>query len=128
VHDVVLASKALSLLTGSRELDMVGDGEAGLWCVLARPFCPEARFLAADVARFDPTSDSGYLERLFIPGIRYIGDLRMALALAAPARTLLHGAGTPRPWEPLRSLYRGLDAPERSRVEWSRRGIRSLLR
>ena len=75
------------------DVDLIGTGEAGLWCLLARVVAPISTRLVADAARFPIADDASYIDRLFIPGLRKAGDVRSALALAAPAPTLIHNAG-----------------------------------
>jgi hypothetical protein len=45
-----------------------------------------------DVGRFDTSSDTAYLERLYIPGLRRAGDLRTASRLAR-GKLVIHNAG-----------------------------------
>ena len=42
------------------------------------------RKLAADLAGFDWGRDEDYRDRLYIPGLRRLGDVPTAVALAAP--------------------------------------------
>ena len=60
---------------------IVADGDAALAALLASTVAlvPVA---VLDVGRFDTSNDAGYLERLYIPGLRRAGDLQTAASLA----------------------------------------------
>lgn len=89
VQDIVTALAWLRSQGG--RVDLVGTGQAGLWCLLARALTP-ADSCAVDLANFTGT-DQAFAERLPIPLIRAAGDLRAALTLAAPGPLLLWHAG-----------------------------------
>ncbi|MDE2995082.1 MAG: acetylxylan esterase [Chloroflexota bacterium] len=93
VYDVVTAVAALRQLAGAAAVDLVGAGDAGLWCLLARAIAGESiRKLAVEMTDFGWDRDEHYRDRLYIPGLRRLGDMPTAVALAAPASLLLHGA------------------------------------
>lgn len=84
---------ALAYLRGRRdvsETSVVGTGQAGLWCLLAKPFAPEVKSLVVDTDGFDASDDEKYLGELYTPCIKRAGDFRVASALCAPARLFLH--------------------------------------
>ncbi len=92
VYDVVTAVAVLRQLSEAAAIDLVGTGDAGLWCLLARAVAGEGiRKLAADLAGFGWDRDEDYRDRLYIPGLRRLGDVHTAIALAAPSPLLLHG-------------------------------------
>ena len=94
VYDVVTAVAVLRQLAGAAAVDLVGADAAGLWCLLARAVAGKSvRKLAADMNGFGWDRDEAYRDRLYIPGLRRLGDVSTALALAAPAPLLLHGTG-----------------------------------
>jgi hypothetical protein len=70
---------------------VVATGDAGLAALLAAAVAP-ARMSVVDVGEFNPSSDSDYLEHLYIPGLRRAGGLQTA-ASAAGNRVLIHNAG-----------------------------------
>ncbi|HUX85577.1 MAG TPA: hypothetical protein VMW65_01130, partial [Chloroflexota bacterium] len=94
------------------DVPLVGQGEAGLWCLLARPIAPNPPPVIADVAQFTPSDDMCYLSQLFTPGLRRLGDLRTALALAAPSPVLIHNAGNAFQVPEVVALYAGLGQRE----------------
>ncbi len=116
VYDVVTAVAVLRQLAGAAAVDLVGAGDAGLWCLLARAVAGErVRKLAADMNGFGWDRDEDYRDRLYIPGLRRQGAVPTALALAAPAPLLLHGteadsAALP-PTRRLHRLYAALGRP-----------------
>ncbi len=93
VQDIVTA---LAWLHGRKDvsaINLVGLDEAGLWCLLARPFAPFVKKTAADAVQFNPTSDTAYLKQLYVPVLRRAGDFRAAVALIGSAPLLIHNAG-----------------------------------
>lgn len=74
VQDILTAAAYCKREYG--EVDLVGSGRGGLWALLAQAIAPVFRLTVADAARFPTGDDSAYLERLFIPGIRRVGDFR----------------------------------------------------
>jgi hypothetical protein len=93
VQDIVTA---LTWLRGRKDvgaINLVGLDEAGLWCLLARPFAPFVVKMVADAAQFDAASDAAWLKSLYVPVLRRAGDFRAALALIGDAPLLVHNAG-----------------------------------
>jgi hypothetical protein len=82
---------------------LVASGDAALAGLLALAIVP-GREAILDVGEFDTSSDAGFDERLYIPGLRRAGDLQTAASMAK-GRIVVHGAGprfqvaglTPRP-------------------------------
>ncbi len=70
---------------------IVADGDAALAALLALAV-RSVPVAILDVGRFDTSSDTGYLDRLFIPGLRRAGDLQTAASLAR-GKVLVHNAG-----------------------------------
>jgi hypothetical protein len=95
---------------------IVGQGLAGLWSLLARPFFRTPFALVADVAGFDGGDDGAYLERLHIPLLRQAGDFQTAALLAPPSPLLLHNLGTHFSSEPFEHSFKVQGAPNRLRV------------
>lgn len=82
---------------GAGTVDVVGVGAGGAWALLARALAPTlaAGALCADMDAFPVDDDRAYVERCYAPGLRRVGDLRTAAALAAVRPVLLHGLGAP---------------------------------
>ena len=85
VEDVVAAVSA------NPGAAIVADGDAALAALLASAV-RSVPVAILDVGRFDTSSDAGYLERLYIPGLRRAGDLQTAASLAR-GKVLVHNAG-----------------------------------
>jgi len=112
VQDILTAVVALRRLTGAHAVEVLGMGEAGLWCLLARALAPDMiAHLVADLGGFDWESEDAYLRQLCLPHLLRAGGLAGAVALAAPAAlTLYHAAGRVPAW--LIDLYRQLGTPD----------------
>jgi hypothetical protein len=70
---------------------LVAAGDWGLPALLALALVPVNRAVV-DVAQFDNASDTAFLERLYIPGIRRAGDLQTAVSMAT-GDVVVHNAG-----------------------------------
>jgi hypothetical protein len=105
VQDILTALAYLSSPSDAGRAALVGLGEAGVWCLLARGLAPEVAACAADVAKLDLNDDEAVAGRLFVPLLRKAGDLRTAAALAAPGPLFLHNAGDRFPTTWLARLY-----------------------
>lgn len=89
VQDILTAAAYLKSRWAG-DMVLVGQGEAGLWALLARALTPQFTSCVADANGFDLDSDREFRARLHIPLLRLAGDLRTAVALAAPAPLLVH--------------------------------------
>jgi dienelactone hydrolase len=64
---------------GTRNIVLVGPGDAGLWCLLAAPL---ASAVIADGSTFSPTTDTSWLTpEKFLPGLALMGGLEAGAAL-----------------------------------------------
>ena len=114
-NQATLACRVQDILTGLAYLDqhlrvgkrhLVGQGEAGIWCLFARALASGVGSTAVDWGRLNLGDDEVWSGALFAPGIRALGDVRTALALCAPGRLLVHGAGDYFPERVARRCYR----------------------
>lgn len=78
-------------LKGDPNAIFVAAGDSALAGLLAAAVVP-VRMAILDVGDFDTSSDSAYLERLYIPGLRRAGDLGTA-ARSAAGEVVIHNAG-----------------------------------
>ncbi len=85
VADIVAAMQA------SPGAALIAAGDAALAGILAAAVVP-GRQAILDVGDFDTASDSVFVERLYIPGLRRAGDLSTAAGMAGD-RLLIHNAG-----------------------------------
>ncbi len=114
-NQAMMACRVQDILTGLAYLDqhlrvgkrhLVGQGEAGLWCLFARALTSGVGSTAVDWGSRDLGDDEAWSGALFAPGIRALGDVRTALALCAPGRLLVHGVGDHFPERIARRCYR----------------------
>ena len=116
VQDILTALAYLKSQVGLSTLNLIGLGEAGLWCLLAAGFADVARTVV-DVNRFDNDNDETYLQNLPIPSIRRVGDFRTAGTLVAPRHLLIHNTSNTFQTDWIADVYRAVDAVDRLRVE-----------
>jgi len=93
VQDILTALAWLEAAWQPAKISVIGQGMAGLWCLLARPFLPQDYAVAADAAGFESSRDESYLEKLYIPLLRRAGDFQSAALLAPASPLLLHNTG-----------------------------------
>jgi hypothetical protein len=84
---------------------LVGLGEAGLWCLLARPLARGVARTVVDAAQFPCDDDAAWIESLYLPHIRRAGDLRTAAVLIAPGALIIHNAAPSFPSKFYRQVY-----------------------
>ncbi len=93
-----------------KRVDVVGVGRAGRLCLLARALTPNVGKIAVDMRQLDTEDDNAYLNELFAPGLRRIGDLRSAAMLAAPAPVYLYDVGESFRYDSVASGYKAIGA------------------
>ena len=116
VQDILTALTYLKSQTGLSTFNLIGLGEAGLWCLLAAGFADVARTVV-DANQFDNDNDAAYLQNLPIPSIRRVGDFRTAGTLVAPRYLLIHNTSNTFQTDWIADVYRAVDAVDRLRVE-----------
>jgi hypothetical protein len=109
---------------------LLGLGQAGLWCLLARALCGAACGAArtiVDAAQFACDDDRAWLNDLYLPQVRRAGDLRTAVALTAPGALHVHNAapGFPSPFA--RRAYAAAGAPDALHIQSQRADVQTLL-
>jgi dienelactone hydrolase len=93
IQDILTCMAWLKKQESVNTIHLSGHGDAGLWCLLAVGLADFKGSVIADAACFDNHSDDAYIERLFIPGLRRIGDFQTAAALTAPRNLLIYNTG-----------------------------------
>lgn len=70
---------------------VVAEGDAALAAILAAAVVP-VPLAILDVGRFDTSSDTDFVDHLYIPGLRRAGDLRTAASMSR-GEIVVHNAG-----------------------------------
>ncbi len=135
-NQATLACRVQDILTGLAYLDrhwrvgqchLVGEGEAGIWCLFARALTGGVGSTVVDWGGCDLGEDDAWSGTLFAPGIRALGDVRTALALCAPGRLLVHGAGDHFPERVARRCYRAAGKGAQLVVEAEGMGVEEIV-
>ena len=116
VQDILSALTYLQSQVGLSTLNLIGLGEAGLWCLLAAGFADVDRTVI-DANGFDSDNDEAYLQDFPIPSIRRVGDFRTAGTLVAPRHLLIHNTRSIFQTDWIAEVYQAVDAAERLRIE-----------
>ena len=116
VQDILTALAYLKSQAGVSTLNLIGLGEAGLWCLLAAGFADVDRTVV-DANRFDSDNDAAYLQTFPIPSIRRVGDFRTAGTLVAPCHLLIHNTGNTFQTDWIADVYQAVGATDRLKVE-----------
>ena len=116
VQDILTALGYLKSQAEVSTLNLIGLGEAGLWCLLAAGFADVDRTVV-DANQFDSDNDEAYLHALPIPSIRRVGDFRTAGTLVAPRHLLIHNTSNTFQTDWIADVYRAVGAADRLRVE-----------
>jgi hypothetical protein len=93
VQDILTALEYLRSRSKSQTVNLVGLEAAGLWSYFARAVAGEGVNLAADLVQFAADTDSEYVEKFFIPGLRRAGDFHAASVMNTQGRALIYNAG-----------------------------------
>jgi hypothetical protein len=91
---------------------LIGQGEAGLWTLLARGLAPRVERTVVDVAQLDSARDEALLQYLPIPGLRRAGDFVTAVTLAPLSPLVIHNSGGKFQTDALAAVYRRLGRAE----------------
>jgi hypothetical protein len=67
---------------------------AGVWSYFARAMAGQGVTLVADLAQFAADTDTEYLDKFFIPGLRKAGDFRAAAVMSTQGRALIYNIGS----------------------------------
>ena len=99
LQDILTAIEYARKRSQASTVDLVGLEMAGVWSYFARAMADQHVNLVADLAQFRAETDSEYVSRFFIPGLRKAGDFRAAATLNARGKVLLHNASSEFPAE-----------------------------
>jgi dienelactone hydrolase len=90
VQDILTALEYLRSRSKAQTVNLVGLDIAGVWSYFARAMAGDGVNLAADLVQFAADTDSEYLNRFHVPGVRKAGDFRAAAVLNAQGRSLIY--------------------------------------
>ena len=119
VQDIVTTLRGFTGRGDVSEVNLIGIGEAGLWSLLATGFT-DVKNVVVDVAAFDNSSDTAFLETLPIPSIRRVGDFRTAGTLVASQLLIIHNTGDAFGTEWIAEVYGNIGASQHLLVEKNR--------
>jgi hypothetical protein len=106
---------------------LLGLGQAGLWCLLARGLSGAAvARTVVDAAQFACDDDAAWLEALDLPLLRRAGDLRTAGALTAPGALWIYNAAPSFPSAWCRQVYRAANAPDALHIQSDQAHLRTI--
>lgn len=89
VQDTLTALALLRSQRSVRRVSLIGVERAGWWALLAASLEQKVHAVVADLGGCDG-SNGFFLQNVWIPGIRRLGDWATAAVLAYPARVLVH--------------------------------------
>lgn len=124
VQDILTGLAYLEARRDVGRRNLLGLAAAGPWCLLARALDRYVGRTVVDFDRFASDEDERWVEDLFIPAIRSIGDVRTALALIAPGALVVHNSGAHFPARWAQGVYRASAKKEclllaGQRLKWS---------
>jgi len=93
VQDILTAVEYLRSRSKAQTVNLVGLEMAGVWSYFARTMAGDGVNLAVDLVQFAADTDTEYVKRFFIPGVRKAGDSHAAAVLNAQGRALVYNAG-----------------------------------
>jgi dienelactone hydrolase len=92
VQDILTALEYLRSRAKTQNVNLIGLEMAGIWSYFARAMAGEGVNLVADQAQFAADTDTEYINKFFIPGLRNAGDFRAASVLSTQGRSLIYNA------------------------------------
>jgi len=84
VQDILTSLVYLQSRRDVGSVNLLGLGDAGIWCLLATGLKRNVARTAVDLAGFDAEDNDAWQKHAFVPGIQRLGGLRTAAALMAP--------------------------------------------
>lgn len=108
-------------------INLVANGDAGLWALLARGIAPAIDRMIVDAAGFNNQSDDQYVARLPIPGLRRAGDFTTAVSLAVATPLFIHNTGDYFQTRELAAVYNASANPTNLVTEKGRANVAAQL-
>ena len=101
-------------------VNLIGVGDAGLWCMLARALAPKVNMTVVNACGFDTSDDQVFVEKCYVPCLRRAGDFRAAGALIAPGKMLIHNTRGRFKTDWIEDTYKAVGQPSCLAVQASR--------
>jgi dienelactone hydrolase len=127
IQDILTALTYLRTRAGTQQVNLLGMGMGGVWSLFARALADGEVRLLADLDQFDPTSDTEFGRRLFIPGIRRAGDFLAAGVLQPGGNTLLHNLSPAFPADWYHASFEAAGSPDLLDLRLAQLGEAELL-
>ena len=127
VQDVLTAVAYLQGRKDVEDVNLIGIGEAGLWCLLANAFASDLNKTVVDVMGFDNKDESAWIEHLNIPGILRVGGFQTAVACAAPRPLWIHNTAGVFDADSMKNLYEMLGANDNLRIDTAKGTDKAIL-
>jgi dienelactone hydrolase len=112
VQDIITAIAYLKNRDDVAQINLIGLGEGGLWCLLANALIKDINKIAVDLVQFDNRDDASWIKHLNIPGILRVGGLDTAIACAAPRPLFIYNTGGVFDISGIKELYVNLGASD----------------
>jgi len=111
VQDVLTAASWLrNRRDATGTVDLVGLGDAGMWCLFAAALDSDIRRTWIEANQFDTADDAAWVEKCYVPSLRAIGDITTAAAMVAPRPLWVSNTGNRFDAEGVIAMYRAADA------------------
>jgi len=127
VQDILTALAWTKKHFPGRPINLIVNGEEGLWTLLARGLAPEIERTIIDVASFNNSQDDDFVARLPIPGLRRAGDFTTAVTLAPTTRILIHQTSDKFNTAGLQQVYQASGKPTNLTIEKNRLSVADRL-
>jgi hypothetical protein len=116
VQDILTVIGYLRSRDDVSDVSLVGQKEAGVWCLIANAMAPELRRVAIDLNGFTD-DEAAWRGDNFIPGILRAGGGRVAAAISVPRRMILHNTQGKFPTDFAIAAYEAAGRSRRLRIE-----------
>lgn len=111
VQDILTAAAFLRARRDvSGKVDLVGLGDAGLWCLFAGALDDHVGRVVVDANRFDNGNDREWVHRFYVPCIRSIGDVVTAAAMISPRPLYVANTGDAFKTDSMARVYQAVGA------------------
>lgn len=117
VYDILVAVNYLLQRGDVKKISLIGNGQAGPWCLLAGACALAVDSVVVDACGLDTSSEGALAGRLYAPCLCRAGDFRTAMALAASGRLFVHNTQGKFDTSWAEAAYKAAGKPGALRVE-----------